>query len=103
MVFSEPSLRGAKRRSNPESFCDSGLLRFARNDVAQTRYIMLGGACLYWPILGRDRCSIGADDLGKRIAPGAEQGRGQIALDVFDQPEPLIHQRGIKLDQAGAG
>jgi hypothetical protein len=27
-----PSLRGARRRSNPESRRDSGLLRFARND-----------------------------------------------------------------------
>ena len=27
-----PSLRGAKRRSNPDLSCSSGLLRFARND-----------------------------------------------------------------------
>src|SRR5262245_10708091 len=28
----DPSLRGAKRRSNPESVAQTGLLRFARND-----------------------------------------------------------------------
>src|SRR5206468_6892358 len=32
VAASLPSLRGAKRRSNPESRRDSGLLRFARND-----------------------------------------------------------------------
>src|ERR1700737_2210654 len=32
-----PSLRGAKRRSNPICYCGDGLLRFARNDRKITR------------------------------------------------------------------
>jgi hypothetical protein len=36
-----PSLRGAKRRSNPElSYPRDGLLRFARNDVLKTPCVL---------------------------------------------------------------
>jgi hypothetical protein len=38
-----PSLRGAKRRSNPDfllRFAKAGLLRFARNDVLKTPYVV---------------------------------------------------------------
>jgi len=55
------------------------------------------------PILRRDGRRIGADDLGQRVAPGAQQRRSQIVLDIFDQAEALVGQRRIKLDQAGAG
>ncbi len=65
-----------------------------------------GTRCQYLPdrpILGRDRRGIGADDFRQRIAPGPQQGRRQIVLDVVDQAETLVDQRRIKLDQAGAG
>lgn len=54
------------------------------------------------PVVGGDPRGIGADDFGERIAPRAEQGRHQIVLDVVDQPDAFVDQRGIKLDQACA-
>ena len=58
---------------------------------------------LHRPVLGGDRRRIRADDLRQRVAPGAQQGRRQIALDVLDQAKPLVNQRRVELDQAGAG
>ena len=46
---------------------------------------------------------IRADDLRERVAAGPQQRRGEIGLDAVDEPEPLVDQRRIKLDQAGAG
>ena len=52
------------------------------------------------PVLGRDRRGIGADDFGQRVAPGAQQRRGKIVLDVVDQAKALVDQRRNK---AGSG
>ena len=38
-----------------------------------------------------------------KFAPGSQQRRGEIALDVVDEAKALVDQRRIKLDQAGAG
>ena len=46
---------------------------------------------------------IRADDFRQRVAARAQQRRRQVALDVLDQAKALVDQRGIKLDQAGAG
>src|SRR5581483_9826815 len=49
-------------------------------------------ALAHRPILGGDRRRIRADDLGKRVAPGAQQRGGKIALDVVDQANTFVHE-----------
>src|SRR5581483_372015 len=83
------SLRGAKRRSNPESSRDSGLLRFARNDgvsglCRSSRRLRLHGqprahARVGVGVLG----DVGND--GDGIRAGRENLGGVLELDAADR------------------
>ncbi len=81
-VIARSSCDEAIHLSNAIPLLD-GLLRCARNDVDGPSDV------LNRPVLRRDRRRIGADDFRQRVAPRAQQRRGEVGLDVSTRPRPL--------------
>src|ERR1700680_4161653 len=101
MICSDGSTRLVMRRhgtacwSKPRTFFDTFTYANRSPPTDQVRgHASLENALSPRPILGGNRRRIGADDLGQRVASGAQQCGRKVVLDILHQAKALVDQRG---------